>query len=177
MTAGWSWYVIALVTLNIAGCAWLLWWSSSRRPGDPKPEETSHVWDGDLTEYNKPMPRWWINLFYLTVIFAVGYLVYYPGLGAIAGSAKWTSAKEHDADKAKEDQKLALTFGKYDGMSIDALANDGCVHEARFHLARVPRKAQDRNIAALGLHEHASIACLNYTSYFEFHSIHLNGIA
>ena len=62
-------------------------------------------------------------------------------------------------------------------MSVDALANDGRIHEARFHLARVPRKAQDRNIAALRLHEHASIAYLNYTSYFEFHSIHLNGIA
>ena len=38
-------------------------------------------------------------------------------------------------------------------------------------------KAQGRDIAAHGFHEHASIACLNYTSYFEFHSIHLNGIA
>ena len=25
--------------------------------------DTSHVWDGDITEYNKPLPRWWINLF------------------------------------------------------------------------------------------------------------------
>ena len=66
----------------------------------------------------------WLAQLQVFGIFAVGYLVYYPGLGAIAGSAKWTSAKEHDADKAKEDQKLALTFGKYDGMSIDALAND-----------------------------------------------------
>ena len=70
-----------------------------------------------------------------------------------------------------------LDRGNHKGVTIDALANDGGVHEARLHLARVPRKAQDRTIAALGLHEHASIACLNYTSYFEFHSIHLNGIA
>ena len=70
-----------------------------------------------------------------------------------------------------------LDRGNRKGVTIDALANDGRVHEARLHLARVPRKAQDRNIAAFRLHEHASIACLNYTSYFEFHSIHLNGIA
>ncbi len=124
MSSGWSAFVIALAAFNILGCAWLLWWTSKRRPGDPKPEDTSHYWDGDITEYNKPMPRWWINLFYITVVFAIGYMVYYPGLGAVAGTAKWTSAKEHDADKAKEDKKLALTFGKYDGQSIDALAAD-----------------------------------------------------
>ena len=72
MTTGWSWYVIFLVALNIGGCAWLLWWTAKRRPGDPKPEDTSHVWDGDITEYNKPLPKWWINLFYLTIVFAIG---------------------------------------------------------------------------------------------------------
>lgn len=124
MSTGWSWYVIALVVLNIAGCVWLLWWTGKRRPGDPAPTDTSHVWDENLTEYNKPMPRWWINLFYLTVVFGIGYLVYYPGLGAVAGTAKWTSAREHDRDKAREDAKLAVTFGKYDGLGIDAIARD-----------------------------------------------------
>lgn len=124
MTAGWSWYVIALVVLTIGGCVWLLWWTGKRRPGDPAPTDTSHVWDGDLTEYNKPMPRWWINLFYLTVVFGVGYLIYYPGLGSFAGTSKWTSAKEHDADKAAEDRKLAKAFSPYAGKPIDILARD-----------------------------------------------------
>lgn len=124
MSNAWSWYVIALVVLNIAGCVALLWWTGKRRPGDPAPTDTSHFWDEDITEYNKPMPRWWINLFYITVVFAIGYMAYYPGLGAVAGTSKWTSAREHDADKAREDKKLALTFGKYDGQPIDALAGD-----------------------------------------------------
>ena len=124
MTTGWSWYVIFLVALNIGGCAWLLWWTAKRRPGDPKPEDTSHVWDGDITEYNKPLPRWWINLFYLTIVFSIGYLVWYPGLGNIAGYAKWTSAGEHDADKAAYTAKLEKTFAPYQGQSIDVLAKD-----------------------------------------------------
>jgi len=124
MTSGWSWYVIALVVLNIGGCVWLLWWTGKRKPGDPAPTDTSHVWDGDLTEYNKPMPRWWINLFYLTVIFGIGYLIYYPGLGAFAGTSRWTSATEHARDKANEDRKLAATFSPYAGQPIDALAQD-----------------------------------------------------
>ena len=72
MTSGWTWFVIILVAINILGCVWLLWWTARRRPGDPKPEDTSHVWDGDITEYNKPLPKWWINLFYLTILFAIG---------------------------------------------------------------------------------------------------------
>ncbi len=124
MSSFWSWYVVALVVLNIGGCVWLLWWTGKRKPGDSAPSDTSHVWDGDLTEYNKPMPRWWINLFYLTVVFGIGYLVYYPGLGAFAGTSKWTSATEHALDKASEDRKLAATFSPYAGQPIDALARD-----------------------------------------------------
>ena len=124
MTAGWSWYVIVLVVLNIAGCVWLLWWTARRRPGDPKPEDTSHVWDGDLTEYNKPLPRWWINMFYLTIVFAIGYLVWYPGFGNFAGYGKWTSQAEHDRDAARATTTLEETFAPYKGQSIDVLARD-----------------------------------------------------
>src|SRR3546814_9529756 len=81
MSTGWTAFIVALAAFNILGCAWLLWWTSKRRPGDPKPEETSHYWDGDITEYNKPMPRWWINWFYLMIAFGIGYLAWYGGLG------------------------------------------------------------------------------------------------
>jgi cytochrome c oxidase cbb3-type subunit 3 len=124
MSNAWSWYVIALVALNIGGCAWLLWWTARRRPGDPKPEETSHVWDGNITEYNKPLPRWWINGFYLTIIFGIGYLAWYPGLGNFAGASGWTSAKAHDADKARHDRLLEETFGMYADQPFPALAAD-----------------------------------------------------
>ncbi len=124
MSAGWSWFIIALVVLNIFGCFWLIWWTARRRPGDPAATDTSHVWDGDLTEYNKPMPRWWVNLFYLTIAFTIGYLAWYPGFGAFAGKSGWTSAKEHDADKATQDKKLAATFAPYAGQPIDVIARD-----------------------------------------------------
>lgn len=124
MSNAWSWYVIALVILNVAGCVWLLWWTGKRRPGDPAPTDTSHVWDGDITEYNKPMPRWWIILFYLTIIFAIGYLYWYPGLGNLEGSSGWTSIKELEADQKEADQRLAAIFARFDGMSIDRIARD-----------------------------------------------------
>jgi cytochrome c oxidase cbb3-type subunit III len=124
MSGGWSVYVIALVVLQLVGCVVLLWRTSRRHAGDAEPEKTGHVWDGDLTEYNKPLPRWWINLFYLTILFTIGYLVWYPGLGNFAGSSGWTSRNEHAADKAAGDAKLAATFAPYDGKPLPDLAAD-----------------------------------------------------
>ena len=124
MSTGWTWYVIALVAINIVGYVWLLWWTARRRPGDPKPEDTSHVWDGDITEYNKPLPKWWINLFYLTIVFAIGYMAWYGGLGGIAGVSGWTSDREHAEEKAIEDAKLEKAFAPFAGKPIDALAGD-----------------------------------------------------
>ena len=117
-----SLYIIVLTTIGIGGCVWLLRWTAKRRPGDPRPEDTGHVWDGNLTEYNKPMPRWWLVLFYLTIVYSVGYLVYYPGFGSWAGTSGWTSAKEHDADAALAEEKLAKAYAAYEGRSIEELA-------------------------------------------------------
>jgi len=122
MSHAWSWYIIVLVVVNILGCVWLLWWTAKRRPGDPKPEDTSHVWDGDLTEYNKPLPKWWINLFYLTIVFAIGYLIWYPGMGSFAGVSQWTSASEHDSERALNNARLEQTFSAYAGLPLEQLA-------------------------------------------------------
>ncbi|NZA28532.1 cytochrome-c oxidase, cbb3-type subunit III [Luteimonas sp. SJ-92] len=124
MSTAWSWYVIVLVAINIAGCVWLLWWTARRRPGDPAPTETSHIWDGDITEYNKPLPRWWINLFYITIVFSIGYLLWYPGLGAFAGYGRWSSQLEHDREKATQDARLEETFAVYANQPLPALARD-----------------------------------------------------
>lgn len=129
MSSGWSWYVIALIVLNIVGCAWLLWWTAKRRPGDPAPTDTSHVWDGDITEYNKPLPRWWINLFWLTIVFSIGYLLWYPGFGAFAGYGKWSSSGEHAQRKAADEARLASTFAPFAGRPVDALAADPTARE------------------------------------------------
>ena len=124
MNGGWSNYVIVLVVLQLVGCIVLLWRTSRRKAGEQEAEKTGHVWDGDLTEYNKPLPKWWINLFYLTIVFTIGYLVWYPGFGNFAGTSRWTSQREHAADKAAGDAKLAAAFAPYDGKALPELAAD-----------------------------------------------------
>lgn len=43
-----------------------------------KVETTGHVWDGDLQEFDNPIPTWWLWTFYATIIFALVYWVLYP---------------------------------------------------------------------------------------------------
>ena len=87
MSSGWSIFVIVLVIINMVGCGWLIWWTMNMRTDDQDEgdESTGHVWDVDLKENNNPLPKWWLNTFYLTIIFTIVYLVLYPGFGNFAG--------------------------------------------------------------------------------------------
>jgi cytochrome c oxidase cbb3-type subunit 3 len=76
----WHLYIALLTLLSIVACALFLKSQSVRKPGPV--ETTGHKWDGDLAEYNNPLPRWWSWLFYLTIAFSLAYLVLYPGLGS-----------------------------------------------------------------------------------------------
>jgi cytochrome c oxidase cbb3-type subunit 3 len=130
VTAGWSWYVAVLTIANILACLWLLWWTRRKRDDDkPEGETTGHVWDGDLVEGNKPMPRWWINLFYLTIVFAFAYLLWYPGLGAFAGVGNWSSRQKHAADVAAAQAKLEPILARYRGEPVATLAADAAAVE------------------------------------------------
>ena len=122
MSTGWSWYVAILTIANILACLWLLWWTRRKRDNRPEGETTGHVWDGDLVEGNKPMPRWWINLFYITIIFAFAYLLWYPGLGAFAGVGNWSSRDKHAKDVAAAQAKLEPVLARFRGEPVANLA-------------------------------------------------------
>lgn len=48
-------------------------------------ETTGHVWDGDLKELNKPLPRWWLYVLYATIVWSIGYWVVYPAWPLVNG--------------------------------------------------------------------------------------------
>ena len=56
----WSIYITAITLLGIFGCLVLLWVSGKTKAMTAADNTTGHVWDGDLTEMNNPMPRWWM---------------------------------------------------------------------------------------------------------------------
>jgi len=121
MTSFWSIFIIVIVVSNIVGSAWILFANSRKSTPD---KTTGHVWDEDLTEYNKPLPLWWVGLFVLTIVFGIGYLALYPGLGAYGGVTAWTSAKEHDRDVATADAKSNEVFATFRGRSLAELSTD-----------------------------------------------------
>ncbi len=75
-------------------------------------ETTGHVWDGDLKELNKPLPRWWLYTFYACIVWAIGYQIAYPAWpllngytpGTLGYSQRDTVRSEIAAGKAAQAQ-------------------------------------------------------------------------
>lgn len=126
----WSSYISLITLLGIAACAVLLW-KLSLAPKDSTDtatntatETTGHTWDGDLAEYNNPLPRWWMWLFYLTIVFSLGYLIVYPGLGSYQGSKQWSQIREYEEESAEAKAQFAARFDRYLAQDIRAVAAD-----------------------------------------------------
>jgi cytochrome c oxidase cbb3-type subunit 3 len=121
----WNFYVIILTIISIAACAVLLYALSRHKikPGQDA-GTTGHVWDVDLQEYNNPLPRWWMILFYLTIVFSVIYLILYPGLGNMKGVLNWSSTGEHAKEVAAADAKFGPIYAKFAAMPIPEIAKD-----------------------------------------------------
>jgi len=124
VSAAWSWYVTILSLANILACVWLIRWTAKKRPGEGAASDTTgHEWDG-LREYNNPMPRWWLGLFYITIVFALAYLLLYPGLGNFKGLLGWTQTGAYEAEVQQVEQDVAPLFAKYAATPIPDLARD-----------------------------------------------------
>jgi cytochrome c oxidase cbb3-type subunit 3 len=103
---------------------WLIRWTAKKRPGEGAASDTTgHEWDG-LREYNNPMPRWWLGLFYLTIAFALVYLLLYPGLGNFKGLLGWTQTGAYEAEVKQVEADVAPLFAKYAATPIPELAKD-----------------------------------------------------
>ncbi len=124
----WSNYVIAATVLSILGCAILLWLTGRKRVVADADNTTGHVWDGDLREANNPLPLWWVGLFVITIVFAVGYLVFFPGLGGTQGRLGWSAAGAHQAEVQKANAELAPVYARFAQAPVEQVAGDPAAH-------------------------------------------------
>lgn len=120
----WSWYVAGLTLVSILACLILLWISGTTKANTHADNTTGHVWDGDLAEMNNPLPRWWVYLFVITVIFALAYGALYPMFGKFQGVLGWTSRGQHTAEVAKVEAAIAPIYAKFSGMTPEQMAGD-----------------------------------------------------
>jgi len=122
----WSIFVAVVSVLGIVYCALLLWFSSQVKVQVHNPDDltTGHVWDETLQEMNNPLPRWWLWLFILTMVFAVFYYIAYPGLGSFGGQLGWTSQNEYDQEIAQANKALEPIYAAFDAQAAEQLAGD-----------------------------------------------------
>lgn len=126
----WSIYVAGITVVSILACALLLWLTSKVKAPSTDDNTTGHVWDGDLREMNNPLPRWWVWLFIITIVFSLVYLAVYPGLGSYPGmlTEKWTQKGQYEKEVAKGNAEVAPLYAKFASMTPEEVSRDPQAH-------------------------------------------------
>lgn len=119
----WDVYVAILSIVSIVACALFLKSQSVRKVPGAAPT-TGHTWDEDLAEYNNPLPRWWSWLFYITIVFAIAYLVLYPGLGSWRGALGWSQVTQLEQEVAAADKRFGPMYEKFAALDVEALSKN-----------------------------------------------------
>ena len=121
MSTAWSWVVIIGTLGSIVFFFAVL--HLNRHTSSGPGETTGHNYDG-IEEFDNPLPAWWYWLFLLTLIYGVGYLIWYPGLGNFPGTGSWTSVGELEADQEASHAKYEPLFAKYSDLPVEEIHKD-----------------------------------------------------
>jgi len=127
MASFWSVWVIVLTAITFVGMTWLL---LANRKREQKLDEktTGHVYDG-IEEYDNPLPAWWFYMFVITIVWGVGYLIAYPGMGNFPGLLGWTQLEQHEAEVSAADEKYRAMRDRYLALPIEEIATDPAVRK------------------------------------------------
>jgi cytochrome c oxidase cbb3-type subunit 3 len=120
----WSWFVAVPTILGMLWCFYLTFDNARKIEPEEEGKTTEHVWDEDLQEINNPLPKWWLNLFYITIVFGFVYLILYPGLGSYQGLLGWSEIGEYEQELADADSRYAPLYDKYGSQSLAELGQN-----------------------------------------------------
>ncbi len=125
MPAFWHWFVAAGTIAFIIWCIWLVGWSSKQGPKNVADDDlVGHKWDGDLEEWNNPAPKWWLYLYFITIFWAVGYMIAYPGFGNFKGMLGWSQEGQYEAEMQAAAANYEPIYAKYAAMEFETRAAD-----------------------------------------------------
>jgi cytochrome c oxidase cbb3-type subunit 3 len=127
MTSFWSNWIIILTTVTLVGLTWILF---ATRKGNQQTtdQSTGHPHDG-IEELDNPLPAWWFHMFLFTIIWGVGYLIIYPGMGNFAGVIGWTQVGQYDNEVAAADDKYRDIRDRYLALPVEEIAVDPAVRK------------------------------------------------
>jgi len=142
MSTFWSLYVTLLTLGTLVAMAWLLLSTRKGQRPDLTEQTLDHTFDG-IEEYDNPLPTWWCLLFGATLLFSLGYLALYPGLGNwqgwlpgyayldeqrqvqfANGEQGWSSVHQWEREQAAADARFGPIFARFAAMPIEAVAKD-----------------------------------------------------
>ena len=122
MASFWSFWIIILTSANLIALVWVLF--GNRKDLSHTTENTTgHEFDG-IEELDNPLPGWWFYMFVITIVWGVGYLMLYPGLGNFQGLLGWTSVKQHEERVAAAEETYRGMRDRYLAMEIEQVAAD-----------------------------------------------------
>ncbi len=127
MSSFWSLWVIVLTAITIVLVTWVLF-ANRTRDQNTNSSTTGHVYDG-IEEYDNPLPAWWFMMFVITIVFGVGYLIVYPGMGNFPGILGWTQLEQHEREVAAADAKYRDMRDRYLAMPVAEIASDPAVRK------------------------------------------------
>ncbi|CAB0149948.1 Cbb3-type cytochrome c oxidase subunit CcoP2 [Pseudidiomarina piscicola] len=134
MSSFWSAWIIVLTLAFLVGIIWVLRWNMSNYTGIKEGELMDHEFDG-IVEINNPLPRWWMILYWVTIVWGFAYLALYPGLGNFAGLLGWSSSNQdvrsiEESRAATEAHREAGLIVEYDRAMDAADERFGPIFEA-----------------------------------------------
>jgi len=126
MAAFWQWFVAAGTIVFVIWCVWIIWWATKQGPQNVADDDlVGHKWDGDLEEWNNPAPKWWLYLYFITLAWAVGYMIMYPGIGAFDGALGWSQEKQYEEQMAAARARYEPIYEQYASLGFEErMAND-----------------------------------------------------
>jgi cytochrome c oxidase cbb3-type subunit 3 len=102
-----------------------LWLTSKIKATSPNPHNTNgHDSDQNQRELNNPLPRWWVWMFVITIVFSLFYFAAYPAIGTYAGKLGWTHVKQYEQEMEAANKTIAPLYAKFAAMPVEALATN-----------------------------------------------------
>ena len=127
MASFWSYWVIVLTVVTIVGISWILF-ANRKREAQSSEKTTGHVYD-EIEEYDNPLPAWWFYMFVITIVWGIGYLIIYPGMGNFAGVLGWTQIGQYEQQVAAADEKYRDMRDRYLALPVEEIAADPAVRK------------------------------------------------
>ncbi len=120
----WNWYISVPTILGMLWCFYLTFDNARKIDPEDEGKPMEHIWDEDLRDINNPLPKWWLNLFYITIVFGFGYLILYPGLGSYQGLLGWSQIGRYEQELIDADAQYSPLYENYGSQSLAALGQN-----------------------------------------------------